>query len=311
MSYTYKINLANRNNYGNIRDLSKIKYIVIHYTANDGDSDESNGKYFHNNVIKASAHYFVDSDSVTQSVPDNYVAYSVGGSKYSSCETTGGGKYYKICTNANSISIELCDDKKDGVIRPSVNTINNAIELTSKLMSQYNIPIDNVIRHFDVVGKLCPAYWCGNKTNDELWLKEFKNNIGTSNGVQQSVDTTLIDKGMEYAKKFIEGNTNKITKSNVKAMVLQTALNKDYGSKIIVDGKIGEKTKEALGSHYVKKGEKQYMVTAAEILMYLNNFNPNGVEIPGEYGNGLASVAKIKFGGNGTKITSDNFISLL
>ena len=79
MSYELKQNLANRANYGSKRNLSKIKYLVIHYTSNDGDSDEANGKYFANNVVKASAHYFVDDDSVTQSVPDNYAAYAVGG----------------------------------------------------------------------------------------------------------------------------------------------------------------------------------------------------------------------------------------
>ena len=41
-----KTNLANRNNYGAKRSTSKIKYIVIHYTANDGDTDEGNGNYF-------------------------------------------------------------------------------------------------------------------------------------------------------------------------------------------------------------------------------------------------------------------------
>lgn len=50
---------ANPKNYGGKRSLSSIKYIVIHYTVNDGDTDEANAKYFHNNVVKASAHYFV------------------------------------------------------------------------------------------------------------------------------------------------------------------------------------------------------------------------------------------------------------
>ena len=43
MAYELKQNLANRANYGTQRDTSKIKYLVIHYTSNDGDSDEANG----------------------------------------------------------------------------------------------------------------------------------------------------------------------------------------------------------------------------------------------------------------------------
>ena len=173
MAYEFKVRIANGSNFGGTRSLSKIKYIVIHYTANDGDTDEANGKYFANNVVKASAHYFVDSDSVTQSVPDGYVAYSVGGSKYPDCSKTGGGKYYGIVNNTNSISIELCDDVRNGVVYPSEKTIKNAIELTKKLMKKYDVPVSRVIRHFDVNGKKCPGYWCGSGAKDKKW-KAFK-----------------------------------------------------------------------------------------------------------------------------------------
>ena len=37
-----KTNLALKRNYGGYRSPSKIKYIVWHYTENDGDTDESN-----------------------------------------------------------------------------------------------------------------------------------------------------------------------------------------------------------------------------------------------------------------------------
>lgn len=173
MAYTLKTNIANRNNYGGNRATSTIKYIVIHYTANDGDSDEANGNYFRNNKVSASAHYFVDDDSITNSVQDNYVGYSVGGSKYKDCATTGGGKFYGKCTNANSLSIELCDTIKNSTIYPSQKTIDNAIDFCKLKMVQYGISKNNVIRHFDVNGKHCPAYWCGNAKNNGLWKTEF------------------------------------------------------------------------------------------------------------------------------------------
>ena len=53
------------------------------------------------------------------------------------------------------------------------------------------------------------------------------------------------------------------------------------------------------------------MVTAAEILMYLNGFDPNGVEYPGVYGSGLIRAAKSKFGGSGTRINANDFIKLI
>lgn len=181
MSYILKTNYADKSNYGSYRSLSKIKYIVWHFTANDGDTDESNAKYFKRKNIKASAHYFVDDDSVTISVPDTYVAWSVGGSRYSDYESTGGASLYKICTNTNSISIELCDTIKDGKYNASEKTIENAIEFTRKLMKKYNIPIQNVIRHFDVTGKKCPLYL----VNNTEWNK-VKKRISSSSITSKS-----------------------------------------------------------------------------------------------------------------------------
>ena len=173
MAYVLKTNIANKANYGAKRSLDKIKYIVIHYTANDGDTDENNGKYFANNIVKASAHYFVDDDSVTQSVPDDFVAWSVGGG----LQGSGGHTFHKKCTNTNSISIELCDDVKNGVVYPSAKTIENAIALTKGLMKKYGISKECVIRHFDVTGKLCPVYWCGTSEKDVKWKSEFWNKL--------------------------------------------------------------------------------------------------------------------------------------
>lgn len=86
-------------------------------------------------------------------------------------------------------------------------------------------------------------------------------------------------------------------------MVLQTAINKDYGAGLTVDGIFGDKTRKALGSHYVAKGEKQYMVTAAEIMLMMMGKDPHGVEKPGIFGSGLEAAA------GKSKITSTDFIN--
>lgn len=177
MAYKCKKNLANRKNYGGRRSLAVIKYIGIHYTGNDGDSADANANYFKKNIVKASAHYFVDDTSVVQSVPDDHVAWSVGGKKYANCTKTGGGTFYGKCTNTNSISVELCDTVKNGSVYPSAKTIENALILVRKLMKKYNIPAARVIRHFDVTGKACPAYWSGTPAKDALWKKEFHDKL--------------------------------------------------------------------------------------------------------------------------------------
>lgn len=165
-----KIKTANRNNYGGKRSTADIKYIVIHYTANDGDTDEGNGNYFANNIVGASAHYFVDDDSITRSVPDDYIAWAVGGSKY---KNTKGGAFYGKCTNANSISIELCDTKKNGVYDFTEATMKNAADLVKLLMEKYTVPVERVIRHYDVTGKVCPKPF----VDDEKAWKEFKERL--------------------------------------------------------------------------------------------------------------------------------------
>ena len=254
MSYKLKKKYANKNNYGAKRSTSNIKYIVIHYTWNDGDTDEGNANYFASRIIKASAHYFVDDDSVTQSVPDNYVAWSVGGTKYSNCKTTGGGKYYTKCTNSNSISIELCDTKKDGKIYPTKKTIDNAIELTRKLMKQYNIPSTNVIRHFDVTGKTCPAYWCGTSEKNQLWKTEFHNKLSNSSSTPSNLSSPTSQK---VNKPTIAKPTLKNGSKGTQVKYLQKDLN--YlgfkgadDKKLTVDGIVGTNVIYALKQFQIK-----------------------------------------------------------
>lgn len=168
-----KVETAARKNYGNRRSVRDIQYLVIHYTGNDGDSANGNANYFKNHIVEASAHYFVDDNGIVQSVPDDFTAYSVGGKKYPSCAKTGGGRFYGKCTNANSISVELCDTRKNGKYDFTEKTLENAAELSRLLLKKYKIPVDNIIRHFDVVGKNCPAPF----VSDEKAWKAFQERI--------------------------------------------------------------------------------------------------------------------------------------
>ena len=173
MGFKTKTKIANRKNYGSKRNTNVIKFLVYHYTGNDGDTDEANANYFHNNVVKTSAHRFVDDDSVTISVPDNYVAWHCGGG----IQGNGGHKYHKICTNTNSIGIEMCDTIKNGKYEVSTKTRTNAIELGRELIEKYGITKEHVIRHYDVTGKICPAYFV---KDEEAW-NDFKNELFSEN----------------------------------------------------------------------------------------------------------------------------------
>ena len=247
MALKIKTNLANKGNYGGCRSLSAIKYIVIHYTANDGDTDENNGIYFKNNDVDSSAHYFVDDDSATQSVPDNYIAWHCGGG----LQGSGGHSFYKKCINTNSIGIEICDDVKNGIIYPSAKTIENVIELTKTLMKKYNIPKSNVIRHYDVTGKKCPAYW----VDDSKWKSEFLNKLdGAAASSVIANNTTTTTKGgktvsinMSVLKK---GSKGKEVKTLQRLLI---ALGFSCGSSG-ADGSFGNATLEAVKKYQKAKG---------------------------------------------------------
>ena len=60
------------------RNGNSIKYIVEHYTGNLGDTAKNNVDYFYGGNRSASAHYFVDDNSIWQSVEDSNAAWSVG-----------------------------------------------------------------------------------------------------------------------------------------------------------------------------------------------------------------------------------------
>ena len=51
-------------------------------------------------------------------------------------------------------------------------TLARAAALGRELMKKYNIPIERVVRHFDVTGKHCPAYFM-----EETGWAEFKKRL--------------------------------------------------------------------------------------------------------------------------------------
>lgn len=138
-----------------VRDLKTIDAIVIHYTGNRNDTAENNAKYFAStNTRSAGAHYFVDQKgTIVKSVPLKYAAWAVGGDKYKNCKTTGGGKFYGIYGNHNTVSIELCDIVDKDPSEAMIKAVKKLIKQIRKSCPRAK----KVIRHFDVNGKPCPA----------------------------------------------------------------------------------------------------------------------------------------------------------
>ena len=149
-----KINRMISNYNYNPGNISRIKYIVIHYVGALGGAQE-NCAYYGGGNRGASAHYFVGfAGEIWQCVEDRNIAWHCGASSYKHPE----------CRNANSIGIEMCVRKKNAASLGATDkdwyfegaTVQSAIELTKYLMQKYNIPAEHVIRHYDVTGKICP-----------------------------------------------------------------------------------------------------------------------------------------------------------
>ena len=165
---------------------NRVKYIVIHYTANNGDTALSNTNYF-KSYRGASAHYFVDENNVYQSIEEKNIAWHCGANTY----------YHKECRNHNSIGVELCSYiNSKGRYAFKAGTVRNAIWLVKQLMEKYNVSIGNVIRHYDVTHKICPEPFVKD------W-EDFKAQL-TSSDIENKEDEEMTEKikaninGKEY-----------------------------------------------------------------------------------------------------------------
>ena len=132
--------------YGARRSLSTVSYIVIHYTGNDGDTAQGNGKYFATgNTRSAGAHFFVSQNGdVVESIPMELIAWAVGGNY-------GGGQYYGKCTNNNSVSIELCDNASKAPSEKQTAAVRELVAYIRKSCKNAS----TIVRHWDINHKSC------------------------------------------------------------------------------------------------------------------------------------------------------------
>ena len=167
-----------------------IEYIVIHYTAgvtSKAGSAVNTADFFRTTSTQVSADFTVDDTAVVQYNPDirNRYTWHCGGNKYN----TKGGSLYGICKNSNSIGIEICCENSTGKMQDANDksysfsdaAIANAEWLVKKLMAEYNIPADHVVRHYDVTGKLCPGIvgWNLDSGSEDKW-QAFKASLTAS-----------------------------------------------------------------------------------------------------------------------------------
>ena len=77
----------------------------------------------------------------------------------------------------------MCSFKDNGVYYIKGQTQKNTQELVAHLLKKYNLGLSEVLRHYDVTGKMCPQPL----VEEKKWEK-FKEGIGLS-----LIDTTKIN----------------------------------------------------------------------------------------------------------------------
>ena len=137
----YKTNLNYSPNFDpKKRNLGEIKFIIFHYTGMK--SEKTALKRLTNYKSQVSSHYLINKNGeINKLVPDSYIAWHAGKSKWKKLESL----------NKNSIGIEITNPGHSfGYKEFPKLQIFSLIKLTKLLISEYNISKKNILGHSDI-----------------------------------------------------------------------------------------------------------------------------------------------------------------
>lgn len=138
--------------------LEKVNGLVIHYVGNPGTTAMQNRNYFESlaetGERSASCHFVVGLDGeIVQCIPTSEISY---------CSNN---------RNDDTVAIEVCHKKADGKF--SKETYESLVHLTAFLCCKFDLNLEDVIRHYDVTGKICPKYYVD---HEDKWIA-FKKDV--------------------------------------------------------------------------------------------------------------------------------------
>lgn len=135
--------------------LTDIKNIVIHYVGNPGTSAQNNRDYFDKEETSVSSHFVVGlKGEIIQCVP-LYEKSAASNER-----------------NIDSISIEVCHPDETG--KYNEKTYASLVKLAAWLCEEFDLDKDDVIRHYDITGKICPKYYVENPEEWENLKQDIK-----------------------------------------------------------------------------------------------------------------------------------------
>lgn len=140
--------------------LEKVNGIVIHYIGNPATSAQANRDYFNAlkdaHITKASSHFIVGLEGeIIQCVPTSEISYASND------------------RNKDTIAIECCHPDESGQFNQV--TYQSMVDLTGWLCYRYGLSSQDVIRHHDVTGKICPKYFVEHEDAWEIFKQDVTN----------------------------------------------------------------------------------------------------------------------------------------
>ena len=261
--------------FGSLSKRASTKRVILHHAAMNGSVEAVHNVHKAKGWSGIGYHFYVRKDGkIYRGRPEWAIGAHASGSNYNSIG---------ICAEGNFETDKMPDAQK------------NALKwLVAYIKDKYKI--NTVQRHRDVGSTACPGR---NYPFDEIVNGKIV--IDTSKPDNNPVPNIpgkshIVQAGQIHANNFcgagIKADGVRGTETiKLGIKVLQTAINLDYKKKLAVDGIWGNGSKTALGSHYVKRGEKQYMVTAVQILLMLKGYACE-LQNPGKFDANLEKVIK-------------------
>jgi N-acetylmuramoyl-L-alanine amidase CwlA len=148
--------------------------LVIHWTADlrtGANARAVRDWYERNRAYKVSAHYVVDDRSIVQCVPESEVAYHTG-----KAVRQPGLSFLGRYPNNSALAVEWCVNS-DG---DGAETYRNVVGLCGAICSSYGWGAEKLFRHYDITGKLCPAFFV-----DDDWARRLGYETGADGAWQR------------------------------------------------------------------------------------------------------------------------------
>ena len=129
-------------------NLEALNNLVVHYVGNPNTTAVANRNWFNSPESETSSHFIVGLEGeVIQCIPLEEKSSATNE------------------RNRDTISIEVCHPDESGKF--SDVTRKSLVRLLAFLCEELDLTEEDIIRHYDVTGKLCPLYYV---ENEDEWL---------------------------------------------------------------------------------------------------------------------------------------------